>query len=64
MTQGIKRVEELFEIRNPKKPAILAPFDGKAVIVEGTKKTEIHLTSDPIPMTYVIKDGYTCTVKA
>jgi len=34
MTNGIKRVEELFEVRNPKKPAVIAPFDGTAKYVE------------------------------
>lgn len=34
ITQGLPRVEELFEARNIKKPAILAPFKGKARIEE------------------------------
>ncbi len=63
VTQGIKRVEELFEVRNPKKPAVLCPFDGTVVIQEGPKKTELVITSEPIPVTYVIKDGYDCIVK-
>jgi len=63
MTNGIKRVEELFEVRNPKKPAVIAPFDGVATIVEGAKKTEIHVTSEPTPVTYVIKEGYESMVK-
>lgn len=63
MTQGIKRVEELFEVRNPKKPAVIAPFDGVAKIVDGAKKTEIHIVSEPKPVTYVIKAGYECMVK-
>ncbi len=63
MTQGIKRVEELFEVRNPKKPAVIAPFDGKAKIIDWAKKTEVHIISEPKPVTYIIKDGYTVTVK-
>ncbi len=62
MTQGIKRVEELFEVRNPKKPAVIAPFDGTAVVVESSKKTEIEITSEPLPVTYVIKDDYVSIV--
>jgi len=27
MTQGIKRIEQLFEVRTPKNPAVIAPFD-------------------------------------
>lgn len=63
MTNGIKRVEELFEVRNPKSPAVIAPFDGKVTVEEGAKKTEVVITSEPMPVTYVIKDGYKSTVK-
>jgi len=31
---GIKRVDELLEIRSPKKASIIAPFDGKVRIEE------------------------------
>jgi DNA-directed RNA polymerase subunit beta' len=27
MTQGIDRIKQLFEVRKPKTPAIVAPFD-------------------------------------
>jgi len=27
MTQGVKRIEQLFEVRTPKNPAVVAPFD-------------------------------------
>jgi len=27
MTQGIKRIEQLFEVRIPKNPAVVASFD-------------------------------------
>lgn len=63
MTQGIKRVEQLFEIRNPKKPAVIAPFDGKIKIEESPKKLEVEITSSPQPKTYIIKEGYTVEVK-
>lgn len=62
MTQGIKRIEELFEVRNPKKPAIVAPFDGTVLIHESAKKVEIEIVSEPQPKTYIIKDGYSCAV--
>ena len=39
ITQGLPRVEELFEARNPKVEAMLAPIDGEIFIVEaGIKK--------------------------
>ncbi|USN54080.1 MAG: hypothetical protein H6765_05785 [Candidatus Peribacteria bacterium] len=63
MTQGIKRVEELFEVRNPKTPAIIVPFDGKLEIYESAKKVELVIVSEPQPKTYIIKDGYASTVK-
>ncbi len=63
MTQGIKRVEELFEVRNPKKPAVLCPFDGTATVVEWVKKQEVEITSEPIPVVYVIKPEYSAMVK-
>jgi len=63
MTQGIKRVEELFEVRNPKKPAIIIPFDGTIEIYESAKKIEVEITSEPLPKTYIVKEGYTVDVK-
>lgn len=39
ITQGLPRVEELFEARNPKAEAILSPVDGEVAVMEvGTKK--------------------------
>jgi DNA-directed RNA polymerase subunit beta' len=63
ITHGIRRVEELFEVRNPKKPAIIAPFDGIISIEEGAKKTDVDIISEPQPKTYILKDGYTLSVK-
>lgn len=62
MTQGIKRVEQLFEIRNPKKPAIVVPFDGTITVHESVKKTEVEITSEAQPITYILKEGYTSIV--
>ncbi|MBP6256482.1 hypothetical protein KA405_01890 [Patescibacteria group bacterium] len=56
MTQGIKRIEELFEVRNPKKPAIIVPFDGTVFIYESAKKVEIEIVSEPQPKTYIVKE--------
>lgn len=62
MTQGIKRVEQLFEIRNPKKPAIVVPFDGTIQVTESAKKTEVEIISEAQPKTYIVKEGYTTSV--
>lgn len=63
ITQGIRRIEELFEIRKPKKAAVIAPFDGNVKLTESGKLIEVEITSDPIQRTYIIKDGYKATVK-
>ena len=46
ITQGLPRVEELFEARKPKGLAIIAEFGGKAEIRDTKKKREIVIT-DP-----------------
>ena len=46
ITQGLPRVEELFEARKPKGLAIIAEFAGTAVIRDTKKKREIVITSD------------------
>ncbi|MBC7959521.1 MAG: DNA-directed RNA polymerase subunit beta', partial [Vallitaleaceae bacterium] len=44
ITQGLPRVEELFEARKPKGLAIIADYDGKATVNETKKKREVILT--------------------
>ena len=46
ITQGLPRVEELFEARKPKMLAVLAEFGGTVSIVKTEKKTEIVITDD------------------
>ena len=46
ITQGLPRVEELFEARKPKGLAIIAEFSGRAEIKETKKKREIIVTND------------------
>ncbi|MDO4306792.1 MAG: DNA-directed RNA polymerase subunit beta', partial [Eubacteriales bacterium] len=45
ITQGLPRVEELFEARKPKGLAIIAEFGGTAVIKDTKKKREIIVTN-------------------
>ncbi len=45
ITQGLPRVEELFEARKPKGQAAIAEIGGTVEIVEGDKKREIVITS-------------------
>ena len=46
ITQGLTRVEELFEARTPKSPAVISEIDGKAKVSQKGKITEITITSD------------------
>ncbi|MDD3204639.1 MAG: DNA-directed RNA polymerase subunit beta' [Lachnospiraceae bacterium] len=46
ITQGLPRVEELFEARKPKGLAIIAEFAGTAVIKDTKKKREVIITND------------------
>lgn len=64
ITQGLTRVEELFEARSPKSPAILAAIDGDVKINNKGKNTEIILTSvEPVKTKYEIPENYEPTVK-
>ncbi len=46
ITQGLPRVEELFEARKPKGLAIIAEFGGKAELRDTKKKREVIITND------------------
>ena len=59
ITQGLPRVEELFEARKPKGLAIIAEFGGVAVIKDTKKKREIIVTNNETgeSKTYLIPYG-------
>ena len=46
ITQGLPRVEELFEARKPKGLAVIAEIDGKISFKESKKKNEVVITAD------------------
>lgn len=46
ITQGLPRVEELFEARKPKGLAVIAEISGKVSIQENKKKREVTVTND------------------
>jgi len=50
-------------VRKPKKPAVIAPFDGTITISESGKMLDIEILGEPEPKPYIIKDGYKCLVK-
>ena len=49
ITQGLPRVEELFEARKPKHDATLAEISGKVTITENKKKREVIITNEEDP---------------
>ena len=63
ITQGLPRVEELFEARKPKGLAIISEIDGKVKIKETKKKKEVIVTSKDDAKTYTIPFGSKMKVK-
>ncbi len=59
ITQGLPRVEELFEARKPKGLAIIAEFGGVVTIKDSKKKREVVITNpeDGNSKTYLIPYG-------
>ena len=49
ITQGLPRVEELFEARKPKGLAIISEIPGRAQLIETKKKTEVVVTNENAP---------------
>ena len=56
ITQGLPRIEELFEARRPKGVAIISEIAGRVSVSESKRKREITVTNDEIgeSKTYVI----------
>ncbi|MCF7835347.1 DNA-directed RNA polymerase subunit beta' [Candidatus Gracilibacteria bacterium] len=66
ITHGIDRVKQLFEVRAPKIPAVVAPFDGIMYFSEVSEenRTEvIKIVSEYQKKNYLIKKGYEVSVK-
>ena len=66
ITQGLPRVEELFEARKPKREATLADFAGTVSFQENKKRHELVITSEEDPndkKAYVITYGSRLKVK-
>ena len=63
ITQGLPRVEELFEARKPKGLAIISEIDGKVKIKETKKKKEVIVTSNDNSKSYTIPFGSKMKVK-
>ncbi len=63
ITQGLPRVEELFEARKPKGLAIISEIDGKVSIKDENKRKEITITGKNEAKTYLISFGAKLRVK-
>ncbi|MCI9063455.1 MAG: DNA-directed RNA polymerase subunit beta', partial [Clostridia bacterium] len=63
ITQGLPRVEELFEARKPKGLAVMTEIAGKVKIKETKKKKEVIVTSDDNSKSYTIPFGAKMKVK-
>jgi hypothetical protein len=63
MTQSIDRIAQLFEVRKPKNPAVIAPFDGVLSYTEKGRLKYMTITSEFENKLYSIKDGYDVLVK-
>ena len=63
ITQGLPRVEELFEARKPKGLAIISEIDGKVKISEDKKRKTVTVTSKDDSKSYTIPFGSKLRVK-
>jgi len=64
ITQGLTRVEELFEARAPKSPAIMSEIDGVVQILAKGQQTEVKVTTEePLEKDYLLISDLEAVVK-
>jgi DNA-directed RNA polymerase subunit beta' len=64
ITAGLPRVEELFEARSPKTPAIISDINGTITVEDHGEETTMHIVSlDPEKQIFAIPENYTITVQ-
>jgi DNA-directed RNA polymerase subunit beta' len=64
ITQGLTRVEELFEARPPKSPAVVAQISGKVSVKQRENKVELSiLSNEPVEEIYDLLTGMSPVVK-
>jgi DNA-directed RNA polymerase subunit beta' len=64
ITQGLTRVEELFEARSPKMPATLSEIDGVVEIKRGKKENQVTVRADKSEeIEYKLQYGFEPSVK-
>ena len=63
ITQGLPRVEELFEARKPKGLAIISEIDGKVSVSDDKKRKEVTITGKDNSKTYAVSFGAKLKIK-
>ena len=64
ITQGLSRVEELFEARTPKAPAFMAEIDGVVQVINKGQQTDITVTTEePLEKEYLLYSDLAAVVK-
>ncbi len=63
ITQGLPRVEELFEARKPKGLAVISEINGTVKIEDSKKRKEVTVTGEDDSKTYTISFGSKLRVK-
>lgn len=64
ITQGLPRVEELFEARTPKEPGLMADLSGIVKISEKESKKVITIVAtEKVPVEFILKKEYVVSVK-
>jgi DNA-directed RNA polymerase subunit beta' len=59
ITQGLTRVDEILEAKNPKSPAILTSIDGEVKVETKGRNTEIHVDSkNPVKIEYTLEENF------
>jgi hypothetical protein len=59
----MERLNELLEVRNPARKAVIAPFEGTVRIHESGKLFEIEVIGEADKRYYPVKEGYKASVK-
>ncbi len=64
ITQGLPRVEELFEARVPKERAVISEIDGVGEVQRTDAETHIYVTAaQSFTEPYILPEGYTATIE-
>ncbi|WP_017729606.1 DNA-directed RNA polymerase subunit beta' [Halalkalibacterium ligniniphilum] len=63
ITQGLPRIQELFEARNPKGQAVISEIEGEVTHIKETDKREVTIQGEMETKTYAIPYGARIKVK-